>query len=245
VAVAAAAGRRLAVMETKDALNPSVPVIETRNAARFYVMGDVTVKALRGIDIRIDRGEMVSVMGPSGSGKSTLMNLIGCLDTPTSGTVLLDGTDISELNEQALARVRNEKIGFIFQQFNLLSRMSVLDNVSTPLLYAGVPAKQRRERAAHVLERVGLADRMKHLPRELSGGQKQRVAIARALVNNPSLLLADEPTGALDQKTGHQILDLFNELHDGGNTLVLVTHDAEIGAFAPRCIRILDGSVEA
>jgi putative ABC transport system ATP-binding protein len=232
-------------METKDALNPSVPVIETRNAARFYVMGDVTVKALRGIDIRIDRGEMVSVMGPSGSGKSTLMNLIGCLDTPTSGTVLLDGTDISELNEQALARVRNEKIGFIFQQFNLLSRMSVLDNVSTPLLYAGVPAKQRRERASHVLERVGLADRMKHLPRELSGGQKQRVAIARALVNNPSLLLADEPTGALDQTTGHQILDLFNELHDGGNTLVLVTHDSEIGAFAPRCIRILDGSVEA
>jgi len=220
------------------------PVIETRKAARHYVMGDVTVKALRGINLRIDRGEMVSVMGPSGSGKSTLMNLIGCLDTPTSGTVLLDGRDISELDERALAKMRNEKIGFIFQQFNLLSRMNVLDNVATPLLYAGVSAKNRRERASYVLEKVGLADRMKHLPRELSGGQKQRVAIARALVNEPSLLLADEPTGALDQETGHQILDLFNELHDAGNTLILVTHDPDIGAFAPRCIHILDGRVE-
>ena len=222
----------------------STPVIETRNAARHYLMGDVTVKALRGVDVRVDSGEMVSIMGPSGSGKSTLMNLVGCLDTPTSGSVLLDGTDVSELGERALAKVRNEKIGFVFQQFNLLARISVLDNVATPLLYAGVPVKERKERAAHVLERVGLADRMKHLPRELSGGQKQRVAIARALVNNPSLLLADEPTGALDQETGHQILDLFNELHDAGNTLVLVTHDPVIGAFAPRCIRILDGRIE-
>ena len=225
-------------------MNESTPVIETRNAARHYQMGDVTVKALRGVDVRVDSGEMVSIMGPSGSGKSTLMNLVGCLDTPTSGSVLLDGTDVSKLGERALAKIRNEKIGFVFQQFNLLARISVLDNVATPLLYAGVAVKERRDRAEHVLERVGLADRMKHLPRELSGGQKQRVAIARALVNNPSLLLADEPTGALDQETGHQILDLFNELHDAGNTLVLVTHDPDIGAFTPRCIRILDGRIE-
>lgn len=222
----------------------SPPVVEARKAARYYVMGDVTVMALRGVDIKVEKGEMVSVMGPSGSGKSTLMNLMGCLDTPSSGAVLLDGTDISELDERALARVRNEKIGFIFQQFNLLARSSVLDNVATPLLYAGVPAKIRKERATHVLERVGLADRMKHLPRELSGGQKQRVAIARALVNEPSLLLADEPTGALDQETGHQILDLFEELHDAGNTLVLVTHDPDIGAFTPRSIHLLDGMVK-
>lgn len=220
-------------------------VIETRDAARDYVMGDVTVKALRGVDVRIDSGEMVSIMGPSGSGKSTLMNLVGCLDTPTSGSVLLDGTDVSELGERALARLRNKKIGFVFQQFNLLARINVLDNVATPLLYAGIPARERKEMAASVLERVGLSDRMKHLPRELSGGQKQRVAIARALVNGPSLLLADEPTGALDQETGHQILDLFNELHDAGNTLVLVTHDPEIGAFTPRSIRILDGRIES
>ena len=222
----------------------TIPVIETRNAARHYVMGDVTVKALRGVNAKVEAGEMVSIMGPSGSGKSTLMNLVGCLDTPTTGTVLLDGTDVSELDERGLARLRNQKIGFVFQQFNLLARINVLDNVATPLLYAGMPAKERKEKASHVLERVGLADRMKHLPRELSGGQKQRVAIARALVNDPSLLLADEPTGALDQETGHQILDLFNELHDAGNTLVLVTHDPDIGAFSPRCIRILDGRIE-
>jgi putative ABC transport system ATP-binding protein len=222
----------------------TIPVIETRDAARHYLMGDVTVKALRGVNVKVEAGEMVSVMGPSGSGKSTLMNLVGCLDTPTTGTVLLDGTDVSELDERGLARVRNQKIGFVFQQFNLLARINVLDNVATPLLYAGMPAKERKEKASHVLERVGLADRMKHLPRELSGGQKQRVAIARALVNGPSLLLADEPTGALDQETGHQILDLFNELHDAGNTLVLVTHDPDIGAFSPRCIRILDGRIE-
>ena len=221
-----------------------IPVIETRQAARHYIMGDVTVKALRGVDVKVQAGEMVSIMGPSGSGKSTLMNLVGCLDTPTSGSVLLDGTDITELDERGLARVRNQKIGFVFQQFNLLSRISVLDNVGTPLLYAGRSSKERKEKAAHVLERVGLADRMKHLPRELSCGQKQRVAIARALVNDPSLLLADEPTGALDQETGHQILDLFNELHAAGNTLVLVTHDPAIGAFTPRCIRILDGRIE-
>lgn len=223
----------------------NIPVIETRDAARHYVMGDVTVKALRGVDVKVGAGEMVSIMGPSGSGKSTLMNLVGCLDTPTSGTVLLDGTDVSELDERGLARVRNQKIGFVFQQFNLLARINVLDNVATPLLYAGMPTKERKEKAAHVLERVGLADRMKHLPRELSGGQKQRVAIARALVNDPSLLLADEPTGALDQETGHQILDLFNELHAAGNTLVLVTHDPDIGSFTPRCIRILDGRIES
>lgn len=219
-------------------------VIETRNAERHYIMGDVTVKALRGVDVKVDAGEMVSIMGPSGSGKSTLMNLVGCLDTPTSGSVLLDGVDVSGLGERELASVRNKKIGFVFQQFNLLARINVLDNVATPLLYAGMPTKERKEKAASVLERVGLSDRMRHLPRELSGGQKQRVAIARALVNDPSLLLADEPTGALDQETGHQILDLFNELHDAGNTLVLVTHDPEIGRFTPRSIRILDGRIE-
>jgi len=221
------------------------PVIEVRNAARHYIVGDVVVKALRGVDVTVERGEMVSVMGPSGSGKSTLMNLVGCLDTPTSGTIRLDGTDVSRLDEKGLAKVRNEKIGFVFQQFNLLARINVLDNVATPLLYAGLPARERRERAESVLERVGLADRMAHLPRELSGGQKQRVAIARALVNRPALVLADEPTGALDQETGHQILDLFHELHEAGNTLVLVTHDPDIGSFTPRCIRILDGRIAA
>jgi putative ABC transport system ATP-binding protein len=220
-------------------------VIETKSAARHYVMGDVTVKALRGVDFLVRKGELVSIMGPSGSGKSTLMNLVGCLDTPTSGSVFLDGVDVSQLGEQGLAKVRNEKIGFIFQQFNLLARINVLDNVATPLLYSGMPAKDRKAKAEAVLERVGLADRMRHLPRELSGGQKQRVAIARALVNDPSLLLADEPTGALDQETGHQILNLFTELHEAGNTLVLVTHDPDIGAFTPRCIRILDGRIAA
>ncbi len=219
------------------------PVIETRDAARDYVMGDVVVRALRGVDLKVERGEMVSVMGPSGSGKSTLMNLVGCLDTPTSGKVFLDGIDISSLDENGLAAIRNEKIGFVFQQFNLLARINILDNVATPLLYSGMSAAQRREKAAFVLERVGLADRMKHLPRELSGGQKQRAAIARALVNDPSLLLADEPTGALDQETGRRILELFTELHEAGNTLVIVTHDPDIGAFAPRCIHILDGLI--
>ena len=219
------------------------PVIETRAAARDYIMGDVVVKALRGVDLKVESGEMVSVMGPSGSGKSTLMNLVGCLDTATSGKVFLDGIDVSSLDENGLALIRNEKIGFVFQQFNLLARINILDNVATPLLYSGMPAAQRREKAAFVLERVGLADRMKHLPRELSGGQKQRAAIARALVNDPSLLLADEPTGALDQETGHRILELFTELHEAGNTLVIVTHDPDIGAFAPRCIHILDGLI--
>ena len=225
--------------------NNPAPVIETRCVHRRYTMGDVVVEALRGVDVRVNRGEMVSIMGPSGSGKSTLMNLVGCLDTPSEGSVLLDGVDVSSMNEKELARIRNEKIGFVFQQFHLLPRCSILDNVATPLLYAGVSGRERRERAAHALERVGLGDRMKHRPRELSGGQKQRVAIARALVNDPALILADEPTGALDQETGHRILNLFEALHEAGHTVVLVTHDQAIGDFTPRCIRILDGRVAA
>lgn len=219
-------------------------VIDIENVERHYHMGDSVVKALKGISLRINRGELVSIMGPSGSGKSTLMNLIGCLDTPTSGTILLDNTDISTMSEKELARIRNEKIGFVFQQFNLLSKISIMDNVMTPLLYAGIPLKERKERALEALEKVGLADRIKHKPSELSGGQRQRAAIARALVNNPSLILADEPTGALDTETGHKILNLFSEIHREGRTVVLVTHDPEIGEFCPRSIKIKDGSLD-
>lgn len=223
---------------------PGGPVIEVKNAFRHYVMGDVTVKALRGVDVIVDQGEMISVMGPSGSGKSTLMNLIGCLDTPTGGSVHLDGIDVSALGERELARVRNEKIGFVFQQFNLLPRSTILENVMTPLLYAGTSPAERREQAREVLSRVGLDDRERHLPSELSGGQKQRAAIARALVNRPSIILADEPTGALDRETGHAVLDIFRGLHDAGNTIVMVTHDPEIAEMTPRTVRILDGRID-
>ena len=219
-------------------------VIRLDDVRRYYVMGENVVKALDGVPLEIQRGEYTAIMGPSGSGKSTMMHLIGCLDTPTEGKISIDYEDVSDLREAELAFIRNEKVGFIFQQFNLLSRISALENVMTPLLYAGIPVKQRKEMAIAALERVGLADRMKHRPNELSGGQKQRVSVARALVNDPSIILADEPTGALDTKTGDQILELFDELHAEGRTLLVVTHDDGIGGRCLRQIRLRDGKVE-
>ncbi|NCB01167.1 MAG: ABC transporter ATP-binding protein [Spirochaetia bacterium] len=218
-------------------------VIELSDVRRYFTMGDFIVKALDGVTLNIERGSFTAITGPSGSGKSTLMNLIGCLDTPSDGYIHIDGELTMGMNEKELAYVRNEKVGFVFQQFNLLGKVNALDNVMTPLLYSGIGARERKELAKIALERVGLADRMKHRPNELSGGQKQRVAIARALVNNPSILLADEPTGALDSQTGRQILELFEELHSEGRTVILVTHDAEIASHAKRQIRVRDGKV--
>ncbi len=220
-------------------------VIRLEDVTRYYLMGEFVVKALDGVSIEIKRGEFTAIMGPSGSGKSTMMNLIGCLDTPTSGYIDIDGENTAGLNEAELAYIRNRKVGFVFQQFNLLGKLSALDNVITPLLYAGVSSRERRQMAIHALERVGLADRMHHRPNELSGGQKQRVAIARALVNNPTILLADEPTGALDTKTGNQIMELFEELNSEGRTVILVTHDRDLGMRSHRQIHIRDGRVEA
>jgi putative ABC transport system ATP-binding protein len=219
------------------------PLIETHDLWKTYRMGEEEIHALRGVSIRIDRGEYVAIMGPSGSGKSTLMNLIGCLDTPTLGTYVLNGTEVSQMNDDQLARIRNQEIGFVFQTFNLLPRATALHNVELPLIYAGVPAKQRLERAKLTLERVDLGARVAHRPNELSGGQRQRVAIARALVNNPSILLADEPTGNLDSKTGAEIMNLFERLHAAGNTIVLVTHEADIAAHAHRVVQIRDGQI--
>jgi putative ABC transport system ATP-binding protein len=219
-------------------------LIETDDLWKTYVMGDEEIHALRGVSVAIERGEYVAIMGPSGSGKSTLMNLIGCLDTPSRGTYLLNGKRVSEMNDNELARIRNEEIGFVFQTFNLLPRATALQNVELPLIYAGVPARDRGARARAALEKVDLAARMTHRPNELSGGQRQRVAIARALVNNPSLLLADEPTGNLDSKTGAEIMALFQRLSEGGNTIVLVTHEADVAAFARRIIHLKDGQVE-
>ena len=219
-------------------------LIETVDLWKTYVMGSEEIHALRGVNIQIDKGEYVAIMGPSGSGKSTLMNLIGCLDTPTQGSYLLNGKQVSQMNDNELARIRNEEIGFVFQTFNLLPRASALQNVELPLVYAGVGAGEREERARAALERVELADRMHHRPNELSGGQRQRVAIARALVNEPSILLADEPTGNLDTKTGNEIMSLFARLHAGGNTLIVVTHEADVAALAERTIHLRDGQVE-
>jgi putative ABC transport system ATP-binding protein len=219
-------------------------LIETRDLWKTYVMGSEEIHALRGVSVEIERGEYVAIMGPSGSGKSTLMNLIGCLDTPSRGTYLLNGKEVSQMNDNELARIRNEEIGFVFQTFNLLPRATALHNVELPLVYAGVAAKDRQERARAALGKVELSERMLHRPNELSGGQRQRVAIARALVNNPSILLADEPTGNLDSKTGAEIMALFARLHQAGNTIVLVTHESDVAAFAHRTIHIRDGRVE-
>jgi putative ABC transport system ATP-binding protein len=219
-------------------------LIETRDLWKTYQMGDEQIHALRGVSIQIERGEYVAIMGPSGSGKSTLMNLIGCLDTPSQGTYLLNGKEVSQMNDNELARIRNEEIGFVFQTFNLLPRATALHNVELPLVYAGVSKKDRIERAKAALDKVELTPRMHHRPNELSGGQRQRVAIARALVNNPSILLADEPTGNLDSKTGIEIMALFDRLHAAGNTIVLVTHEPDIAAHARRAISIRDGGVE-
>jgi putative ABC transport system ATP-binding protein len=219
-------------------------LIDTHDLWKTYVMGSEEIHALRGVSIGIERGEYVAIMGPSGSGKSTLMNLIGCLDTPSKGSYLLNGKQVSQMNDNELARIRNEEIGFVFQTFNLLPRASALQNVELPLVYGGVQGKERTQRAKAALDKVELSSRMSHRPNELSGGQRQRVAIARALVNNPSILLADEPTGNLDSKTGNEIMALFARLHESGNTIVLVTHEAEIAAFAHRTIHLRDGKVE-
>jgi putative ABC transport system ATP-binding protein len=228
-------------------LPPDVPadaVIVTRNLQRNYDMGGEVVHALQGVDVTIRKNEFVAIMGPSGSGKSTLMNLIGCLDSPTGGEYWLNGYRVSELEDDELARIRNREIGFVFQTFNLLPRATALHNVELPLVYAGIGSKERRAQAADALSRVGLADRVQHRPNELSGGQRQRVAIARALVNRPSILLADEPTGNLDSTTSQEIMGLFRILHDEGQTIVLVTHEADIAAHADRQIHLKDGRVE-
>jgi putative ABC transport system ATP-binding protein len=218
-------------------------IIELKQVFKVYDMGAEKVHALNGLDLAIDKGEYVAIMGPSGSGKSTAMNLIGCLDTPTSGSYVLNGTAVEKLNDQELAAIRNKEIGFVFQTFNLLARTDALQNVELPLIYAGISKRERRERAERALKRVGLTERAHHLPNELSGGQRQRVAIARALVNEPSILLADEPTGNLDSATSIEIMQLFDELHRQGNTVILVTHENDIAAHAERKVVLRDGKV--
>ncbi|HEV7206673.1 MAG TPA: ABC transporter ATP-binding protein [Jatrophihabitans sp.] len=221
----------------------SEPVIELLEVSKTYRSGSLEVTALRGVTLRIDEGEFVAIMGPSGSGKSTLMHILGCLDVPTEGTFLLSGEDVMTMDEEELADARNRRVGFVFQQFNLLPELTASRNVELPLLYAGVPRELRREYAARALARVGLADRAAHRPGELSGGQQQRVAVARALVGDPSLILADEPTGNLDSVATDDILDLFDELHRAGRTVVLITHESEVAARAQRVIRLRDGAI--
>jgi putative ABC transport system ATP-binding protein len=240
----ASIGTREAKIERGEQLRRAGIIIRTYDLMKTYVMGDQVIHAVSGVDIEIRKGEYVAIMGPSGSGKSTLMNLIGCLDTPTSGLYYLNGNLVSDMDDDELARIRNKEIGFVFQTFNLLARATALHNVELPLIYAGISSSQRIERAKEALRAVDLTQRMMHKPSELSGGQRQRVAIARALVNNPSILLADEPTGALDSNTGNEIMGLFARLHQQGNTIVLVTHEHDIAMHAHRVIHIRDGKVE-
>jgi putative ABC transport system ATP-binding protein len=220
-------------------------LLELKNISRHYTLGTEVVKALQSVTLSIERGEYIALMGPSGSGKSTLMNVIGCLDTPTEGKYVLNGKEVSKMTENELAEIRNKEIGFIFQTFNLIPRSTALDNVALPLVYAGYSKNDRINKAETALENVGLGDRMKHKPNELSGGQRQRVAVARALVNNPSIILADEPTGNLDSKTSEEIMMLFNDIHRQGNTIILVTHEEDIARHAHRIVRLKDGLVES
>ena len=219
-------------------------MLEIKKIKKIYQMGKVKVEALRGVYFYIDKGEFVAIMGPSGSGKSTLMHIIGCLDKPTEGNFVIGGKDVSKLNDDRLAEIRNKSIGFVFQQYNLLSRTSILHNVEIPLIYAGLKSKQRRKLAMQALESVGLGDRVKHKPNEISGGEKQRAAIARALVNDPLIILADEPTGNLDTKTGEEIMKIFYKLHQQGNTIIMVTHEVEVARHARRIIHLRDGLIE-
>jgi putative ABC transport system ATP-binding protein len=220
-------------------------LIQISNIKRDFILGNETIYVLKGIDLQINKGEYVALMGPSGSGKSTLMNILGCLDTPTSGTYILNGKDVSQMHDDDLADVRNKEIGFVFQTFNLLPRTTALDNVALPMIYAGYPKSERNKRATEVLTQVGLDDRMDHQPNQLSGGQRQRVAVARALVNKPSIILADEPTGNLDSKTSEEIMKLFGDIHSSGNTVILVTHEEDIAKYAHRIIRLRDGVIES
>ncbi len=221
------------------------PLINIKKLTRDFQLGNEIINVLKGIDLQINKGEYVALMGPSGSGKSTLMNLLGCLDTPTSGTYVLNGKDVSMMHDDDLAEIRNKEIGFVFQTFNLLPRTTALDNVALPMIYAGFSKSERNERATEVLTQVNLSDRMDHQPNQLSGGQRQRVAIARALVNKPSIILADEPTGNLDSKTSVEIMNLFNGIHKNGNTVILVTHEEDIAKYAHRIIRLRDGIIES
>jgi putative ABC transport system ATP-binding protein len=223
----------------------SNPLINIKKLTRDFVLGSEIINVLKGIDLQIKKGEYVALMGPSGSGKSTLMNLLGCLDTPTSGSYTLNGKDVSKMHDDDLAEIRNKEIGFVFQTFNLLPRTTALDNVALPMIYAGYSKSDRNERATEVLNQVNLSDRMDHQPNQLSGGQRQRVAIARALVNKPSIILADEPTGNLDSKTSIEIMNLFNDIHKNGNTVILVTHEEDIAKYAHRIIRLRDGVIES
>lgn len=218
-------------------------ILDMKDIVKTYRMGDEDQVVLKGVDLLVHKGEFLSILGPSGSGKSTMMNIIGCLDTPTSGTCILGGRNISDQSQKQLARIRSKEIGFIFQSFQLLPRQSARENVELPLIYAHIPPHERRSRAEEMLIKVGLEDKMDHRPNQLSGGQQQRVAIARALANNPTILLADEPTGALDQKTGKQVMDLFTELNEEGNTIIMITHDSNIAKYANRVVRILDGNL--